>query len=78
MSGGKTFEAPSVDEKNIQPAVVVVIVESNAAAGGLEEIFIFVFAAEDGLGVEARLASNVDEAAAQIVRRCGRRFERFP
>src|SRR5229473_3114309 len=35
LASGKTFEAPAVDEENVQPAVVIVIVESGAAAGGL-------------------------------------------
>src|SRR5205823_6152663 len=38
LSGGKAFETPAVHEKNIQPAVVVVIVESDSAASGFEEI----------------------------------------
>ena len=72
---GKTFEAPAVYEENIQPTVVVVIVEGDTAAGGLEEISIFVFATENSFGVEAGLASNVDEADAQFARKCGRRRE---
>ena len=77
LSGGKAFEAPAVHEKNIQPAVVVVIVESDSTASGFEEIFIFVFATENSFGMEAGLASNVDEADPQIVR-CGGRFESSP
>src|SRR5262249_16475 len=32
----KTFETPSVDEKNVEPVIVVVVIERHAAAGGLE------------------------------------------
>ena len=53
LSGGKSFEARAVDEKNIEPAVVVVVVERDSAAGGFEQIFIFVFTAENGLDIEA-------------------------
>ena len=33
LAGGKTFQTRTVDQENIEPAVVVVIVERNAAAG---------------------------------------------
>ena len=49
----ETFEAPAVDEEEIEPAVVVVIVEGQAAAGGFEEIFIFADATENGFDIEA-------------------------
>ena len=67
LACGKTFESRAVHEKNIEPSVVVVVVEGDAAAGGFEKIFVFVFAAEDGLGVEAGFAGDVDEADAEIV-----------
>jgi len=66
LAGGETFEAGSIDEKNVEPAVVVVIVEGDAAACGLEEIFIFVLAAEDGFGVEAGFAGDVEEGDAEV------------
>src|ERR1700737_319327 len=72
---GKTLEAGAVDQKNVQPAVVVVIVESHAAAGGFQQIFVFVLAAEDGFYVQAGLASNVEKRDAEVVcwsRRGGR------
>src|SRR6266849_6624316 len=40
LSSRKTFEAPAVDEENVQPAVVIVIVESDAATGGFEKILL--------------------------------------
>jgi len=66
---GKTFEARAVDEKDVEPAVVVVIVESDATTGGLEKIFVFVFAAVDGFCVEAGLFGDVEKCYAE-----GRRF----
>jgi len=66
LAGGEAFEARAVDEKNVEPAVVVVVVEGDAAAGGFEEIFVFVLAAEDGFGVEAGFAGNVEEGDAEI------------
>src|SRR6266851_5470037 len=66
LACGETFEAPAVDEKNIQPAVVVVIVERDAAAGGFEKILVLVLAAEDGFGVEAGFARYVEKGNAEI------------
>ncbi len=66
LAGWKTFEAPAVDEKNIQPAVIVVIVESDAAASSFEEIFVFVFAAENSFGVKAGFARDVPEGNAKV------------
>ena len=40
LSSGKSFQPPAVHEKQIQPAIVVVVVEGEAAAGGLEQIFV--------------------------------------
>src|SRR5258708_27724118 len=77
-AGGKTFEAGAVDEKNIQPAIVVVIVESDATAGGFEKVFVFVLAAKDGLHIQAGLARNVEEGKTEIAgrRRSGLRRRR--
>lgn len=61
LAGRKTFEAGAVDDEDVQPVVVVVIVESDAAAGGLEEVFVLVFAAEDGFGVKAGFTGNVEK-----------------
>ncbi len=51
LAGGEAFEASAVDQENVEPAVVVVIVESDPAAGGFEEVFVLVLAAENGFGV---------------------------
>jgi hypothetical protein len=62
---GETFQAPAVDQENIQPAIVVVIVESDSAAGGLKQKFILVFAAEDRFCVEAGFFGDVQKAYAE-------------
>lgn len=59
LAFAKPFEPPPVDEKNVQPAVVIVIVERDAAASGLEQIFIFVFTAKGRFRVEAGFFRNV-------------------
>ena len=40
-ASGKALEAPAVHDENVEPAVVVVIVECDAAAGSFEQIFLF-------------------------------------
>ena len=50
LAGGEAFETPAVDEEEVQPAVVVVVVEGDAAAGGFEEVLVGELAAVDGGG----------------------------
>src|SRR5690242_10904786 len=38
LAFGETFQARSIHQENIEPAVIVVIVESNATAGSLEKV----------------------------------------
>ena len=58
---GNPSKTRTIHQKNVQPAVVVVVVKRDAAAGGLEQIFVFVLAAEDGFGVEAGRAPDIDK-----------------
>src|SRR5207247_6623749 len=44
---GRGFETGAVDEKNVGPAVVVVIQDRDASAGGFEDVVLGVFAADD-------------------------------
>src|SRR5579859_2125387 len=74
LPGGKAFQASAVDQKNVEPAIVVVIVESDAAAGGLQQIFVFVFAAENCFHVESGFAGHVDKTDAQGARGGRRRW----
>ena len=55
LAFGKAFEAPAVDEEDVDPVVLVVVKEGGAAAGGFKQVFVAVLAAEDGLDVEAGL-----------------------
>ena len=68
LAGGEAFQARAVHQKNIEPAVVVVIVEGDAAAGGFEQIFILVLAAENRFGVESGFFRDVDEIDARAAR----------
>ena len=66
LAFGEALEPPAVDQENVEPVVVVVVVEGDAAAGGFEQVLVLVLAAEDGFGVEAGLLADVDEGDADV------------
>src|SRR5579862_9612740 len=76
-AGGKALKPGTVHQEDIEPAIVVVIVKSDAASGGFEEIFIFVFAAEDGFRIQTRFTANVQEADAKVGTLCLFRWRRI-
>ncbi len=61
----RAVEARAVDEEDVDPVVVVEVVEGYAAAGGFEQEAVLVLAAVDGFGVEAAGFRDVDEAEAE-------------
>src|SRR4029077_21213679 len=61
LAGGKAFQPRAIHQENIEPAIVVVIVEGDAATGGLQQIFVFVLAAKNHFGVEAGFFRDVYE-----------------
>ena len=71
LTFGEAFDAGAVDEEDVEPVVMVVVKEGHAAACGFEEVSVLVLATVDRLGVEAGLASHVNEADAE--RRSGDR-----
>ncbi len=74
----KTFQAPAIHQKNVQPAVVVIIIKSDSAARGLKQKLIFVFAAKDRFCVEPGFFGDVHEVDAERWRgrRCWRLLRR--
>jgi len=70
LAFGEALQTCAVDEEDVEPVVVIVVVEGDSAAGGFEEILVLELASVDGLGVEAGLAGYIDEADAEG---CGRR-----
>src|ERR1700731_778726 len=62
----KPFEPGTIDQKNIEPAVVVVVVEGNAATRGFEQILVLVLSAKDCFRIQAGVAGNIQKADAQI------------
>src|SRR5436190_17380846 len=63
----KAFEPRAIYDENIEPAVVVVVVEGNPAAGGFQQVFVLVLAAKNGFGVQSGLFRDVDERHAEVV-----------
>src|SRR5271155_318713 len=61
----ESFETPAVHEKNIEPAILVVVIEGNSAAGGFEEIFVLAFAAINCLRIQAGLRCHIDKLQAK-------------
>ena len=78
LPSGKAFEAPSVHQKNVEPAVVVVIIEGHAAACGFQQVFVLVLAAVNRLGMQSRFTRNVQKGDAEILRRIRGRDSRSP
>jgi hypothetical protein len=58
---GKSFQPPAVDQKQIEPSVVVVVVEGQAAAGGFKQILVLEFAAVDGLPGKAGFGGDLNK-----------------
>src|ERR1035438_2136958 len=76
MALGESFKAPAIYKKNVQPAVIVVVVERQAATGRFEQVFIFVHAAIDRFHIEARTFYDIDEADAERCAFDGRLWSR--
>src|SRR6185312_12551976 len=72
FSGWKSLESPTIHQKNVQPAVVVVVIERNAAARRLEQILVLVLTAVDGLGIQPSCAADVDKRCSQRIMGFGR------
>ncbi len=62
---GESFEAGAVDEEDIEPVVVIEVVEGDAAAGGFEQVSVLVLTAVDGFGVQSDLTCDVEEGDAE-------------
>ena len=69
LSRGETFQPRPIHEENIEPAVVVVIIESDAAPRGFEKILVLVLTAENRLGIEFGFARHIQERDTKVLRR---------
>jgi len=61
----KTLQPRPVHKEDVEPPVVVVVVEGDAAASGFQQIFVLVLAAKNSLRVQSRFARYVEEAHAK-------------
>src|SRR5437868_6023111 len=68
----ETLQPRAVDQEDVQPSVIVVVVEGDTAAGGFEQVLILVLAAVNRLCVESRLSRDIQEADPKVGAR--RRF----
>src|SRR5277367_4338233 len=59
LASGKSFQPRAIYEKNVGPAVVVIIEDGHAAARGLDDVFLGVDTAKDVRRGEACLRCNV-------------------
>ena len=66
-AGGKAFQPPAIYQKNIEPAIVIVIIKSHSAARCFQQIFILVLAAKNCFCINSGFASYIQEGDTQIV-----------
>src|ERR1700688_16841 len=65
LTFSETFESPTIYKKDVQPAIVVIVIKSEAAAGGFEKIFIFFHTAVDSFDIKARTFDDIHKADTQ-------------
>ena len=60
--GSSPLENPprrvTVHDEDIEPAIIVIIVESNSATGRFQQVLVLVFSAENGLGIQYRIPAR--------------------
>ncbi len=63
----EAIQAPAIHQEDIEPAVVVVVEERRPAAGGFEQVLVFLLVAEQGLCIQASFTGYVNELHAQTL-----------
>jgi hypothetical protein len=71
LPGGKSFELRAIHQKDVRPAVVVIVENCDAGSGGFDDVFFAVDAAESVLRGEAGFLGQVDEGRNRGGRRRG-------
>src|SRR5438105_15114028 len=59
------IKARTIDQENVEPAIVVVVEKGGAAARGFKQVLVAVLAAENCFRPEASLTCDVDKLHAQ-------------
>jgi hypothetical protein len=67
----KSFQTRTVDQKDVEPAIVIVVIEGDAAAGRVQKLFILVLAAQNSFGVQAGFFGHIHETDAEVGRSLG-------
>src|ERR1700722_6699859 len=75
---GKAFQCGAVHEKNIGPAIIVIIKNSHAAAGGFDNVLFRVFAAEDSWHRQTGRLGHIGVVGDGIVRGFALCLSRYP
>src|SRR5437868_3252732 len=63
----KAFQSPAVYKEDIEPAIVVIVIESHATACSLKQVFVFLDTAEDGLRIQSGLSRDIDKTDAKRI-----------
>ena len=63
---GEPSQARTVHDEDIEPAIIVIIVESNSTTGCFQQVLVLMFSAENGLGIQSGFSRDVDELHAEI------------
>src|SRR3989440_13100473 len=63
----KPSQSPAVHEEDIEPPIVVIVIESHATACSLKQVFVFLDTAEDGLRIQSGLSRDIDKTDAKRI-----------
>src|ERR1035438_3217677 len=62
---GEAFQPPAVYKKDVQPSIVVVVVEGQTTTRRLEKVLVFIDAAVDGFDFQSRAPYDIHETDTQ-------------
>ena len=65
LAFGEAFETPAIDHEEIDPAILIVVIESQAAAGGFKQVLVVFHAAINGYVGQSGLRSHFNKADAE-------------
>ena len=66
LARGKAFETRTIHQENVEPTVVVIVVEGDTTASRFQQILVLVFAAENSFHAQAGVPGHIDKAHAEI------------
>src|SRR5438477_12076310 len=63
----KALQSPAVYKEDIEPPIVVIVIESHATACSLKQVFVFLDTAEDGLRIQSGSSRDIDTTDAKRI-----------